>query len=77
MLILAVFALLLPAVFDYTGRSIRHTADVAFSDEALSLSISCVWLLLARRDPERWKTAVDERSSSSKSDKIRNKAEVR
>ncbi len=46
MLILAVIALLLPAVFDYTGRSIRHTADVAFSDEALSLAVSCVLLLL-------------------------------
>ena len=46
MMILAVIALLLPAVFDYTGRSVRHTADVAFSDEALSLAVSCVLLLL-------------------------------
>ena len=46
LLILAVIALLLPAVFDYTGRSIRHTANVDLSDEALSLVVSVVLLLI-------------------------------
>jgi Ca2+:H+ antiporter len=46
MLILSVIALLLPAVFDYTGRSIRHIDDVGNSDELLSLAVSAVLLFL-------------------------------
>lgn len=46
MLVLSVIALLLPAVFDYTGRSIRHINDVSASDELLSLAVSVVLLIL-------------------------------
>ncbi|WP_271585912.1 hypothetical protein [Bradyrhizobium sp. CCBAU 53415] len=46
MLVLSVIALLLPAVFDYTGRSIRHVNDVGASDERLSLAVSVVLLIL-------------------------------
>ena len=46
LLILAVIALLLPAVFDYAGRTIRHNATIEVSDEALSLAVSAVLLLL-------------------------------
>ena len=44
--ILAVIALLLPAVFDYTGRMVTHTADISANDETLSLAVSVVLLLL-------------------------------
>jgi Ca2+:H+ antiporter len=44
--ILVVIALLLPAVFDFTARSVTHTGNVPVSDESLSLSVSCVLLLL-------------------------------
>ncbi|WP_247770255.1 calcium/proton exchanger [Bradyrhizobium sp. 192] len=46
MLILSVIALILPAVFDYTGRSIRHVNNVNASDELLSLAVSVVLLIL-------------------------------
>lgn len=46
LLILAVIALLLPAIFDFTGRTVMHNADLAVSDEALSLLVSAVLLLL-------------------------------
>ena len=46
LLILGVIALLLPAVFDYAGRTIRHNATIEVSDEALSLAVSAVLLLL-------------------------------
>ncbi|QQO24545.1 calcium/proton exchanger [Bradyrhizobium diazoefficiens] len=46
MLVLSVIALLLPAVFDYTGRSIRHIHNVSASDELLSLAVSVVLLIL-------------------------------
>ncbi len=46
LLILAVIALLLPAVFDYTGRSMDSTRDMSVSDEELSLAASAVLLLL-------------------------------
>ena len=46
LLILVVIALLLPAVFDFTARSVTHTGNVAVSDEALSLMVSAVLLLL-------------------------------
>lgn len=46
MLILAVIALLLPAVFDYTSRGVRHDANVAVSDESLSLAVSVILLTL-------------------------------
>ena len=46
LLILVVIALLLPAVFDFTARSVTHTGDAAVSDEALSLIVSSVLLLL-------------------------------
>ena len=46
LLVLSVIALLLPAVFDYTARSVTRAADVSVSDEALSLAVSMVLLLL-------------------------------
>ncbi len=46
LLILAVIALLLPAMVDYTGRSVRHTADMGVTDEELSIAVSTVLLLL-------------------------------
>lgn len=46
LMILTVIALLLPAVFDYTGHSIRHAPDIAASDETLSLAVSVVLLLI-------------------------------
>jgi len=46
LLILVVIALLLPAIFDFTGRTIMRNGDVAVSDEALSLLVSAVLLLL-------------------------------
>lgn len=46
LLILSVIALLLPAVFDYTGRNIAHTPDIPGRDERLSLLVSAVLLLL-------------------------------
>ncbi|WOH61812.1 MULTISPECIES: calcium/proton exchanger [Bradyrhizobium] len=46
MLVLSVIALILPAVFDYTGRSIRHVNNVSASDELLSLAVSVVLLIL-------------------------------
>ncbi len=46
LLILVVIALLLPAVFDFTARSITHAGSVAVSDEALSMTVSIVLVLL-------------------------------
>ena len=46
LLILAVIALLLPAVFDFTSRAVTHAPHVAVSEEALSLAVSGVLLLL-------------------------------
>jgi Ca2+:H+ antiporter len=46
LLILAVIALLLPAVFDYTGRLEGYARDVRITDEELSRSASVVLLLL-------------------------------
>jgi Ca2+:H+ antiporter len=46
LLILAVLALLLPALFDYTARSVTGSRDVALGDEELSLGVSVVLLLL-------------------------------
>jgi Ca2+:H+ antiporter len=46
LLILVVIALLLPAVFDFTVRSVTHAGDVTISDETLSLLVSSVLLLL-------------------------------
>lgn len=46
MLVLSVFALLLLAVFDYTGRSIRHVYNVNASDELPYLAVSVVLLIL-------------------------------
>ena len=46
LLILVVIALLLPAVFDYTSRTVRHATAVGVSDETLSLAVSGVLLLL-------------------------------
>jgi Ca2+:H+ antiporter len=46
MLIVVVIALLLPAVFDYMGRSVPHSGHVQMSDEALSLVASAVLLVL-------------------------------
>jgi Ca2+:H+ antiporter len=46
LLILVVIALLLPAVFDFTARSVTHSGDVGLNDEQLSLLVSGVLLLL-------------------------------
>jgi Ca2+:H+ antiporter len=46
MLILAVIALLLPAVFDYTARSVTHSHQIGVSEEELSLAVAVVLLLL-------------------------------
>jgi Ca2+:H+ antiporter len=46
MLILVVIVLLLPAVFDFTGRHVTHTDHMGVSDEALSLLVSAVLLAL-------------------------------
>ena len=46
LLILVVIALLLPAVFDYTGRRFTHATDLGGRDEALSLAVSVVLLLI-------------------------------
>ncbi len=46
LLMLAVIALLLPAVFDLTSRAVTHAPDLAVSEEALSLVVSGVLLLL-------------------------------
>lgn len=46
LLILVVIALLLPAVFDYTGRIEGHAPDLRVTDEELSLGASAVLLVL-------------------------------
>ncbi len=46
LLILVVIALLLPAVFDYTGRHLTTQADQAISDERLSIGVAVILLLL-------------------------------
>ena len=46
LLILVVIALLLPAVFDFTARHVNHSSHVPVSEEALSLAVSAVLLLL-------------------------------
>jgi Ca2+:H+ antiporter len=46
MLILVVIALLLPAVFNYTGGHVVATRDLAVTDESLSLGVSAVLLAL-------------------------------
>ncbi|MGI4794392.1 MAG: calcium/proton exchanger [Janthinobacterium lividum] len=46
LLLLSVIALLLPAVFDFTLRSTGHADKAAASDEALSLGVAAVLLLL-------------------------------
>ncbi|WP_419729645.1 calcium/proton exchanger [Lichenicola sp.] len=46
LLILVVIALLLPAVFDYTGRRFTHVAGIGARDESLSLAVSVVLLLI-------------------------------
>lgn len=46
LLVLVVIALLLPAVFNYTGHIEGHARDLRVTDEELSLSVSAVLLLL-------------------------------
>jgi Ca2+:H+ antiporter len=46
LLILAVIALLLPAVFNYTGGSVVPTRNLGLSDESLSIGVSVVLLAL-------------------------------
>ena len=43
---LVVIALLLPAVFDFTARRVTHAGNVVANEESLSLTVSCVLLLL-------------------------------
>jgi len=46
LLVLVVIALLLPAVFDLTGRVSGHAASLAVTDEEVSLGVSVVLILL-------------------------------
>lgn len=46
LLILVVIALFLPAVFDYTGRAVTGKRTIGLSDEALSLGVSVVLLVV-------------------------------
>lgn len=46
LLIIAVITLMLPAVFDYTGRNVTQASDVSVTDEELSLGVSAIVLLL-------------------------------
>jgi len=46
LLLLVVIALLLPAVFDYTGRSVTGAGRLNLTDEELSIGVSVVLLLL-------------------------------
>lgn len=46
LLILALIALLLPAVFELTSRSLTHSRNLAFDEEELSLAVSVVLLVL-------------------------------
>ena len=46
LLFLVTIALLLPAVFDFTGRHLAGSARLAVSDERLSIGVSVVLLLL-------------------------------
>ncbi len=46
MLVLVMIALLMPAVFDLTGRVAVHTDHLGLSDEQLSLGVSILLLLL-------------------------------
>jgi Ca2+:H+ antiporter len=46
LLILATIALLLPAIFDYTERSLYATRDASMLDEHLSLGVALVLLLV-------------------------------
>ncbi|MBS0642400.1 MAG: calcium/proton exchanger, partial [Proteobacteria bacterium] len=46
LLMLVVIALLLPAVFDFTSRSVVHSTHTDVSDETLSLIVSVVLLVL-------------------------------
>jgi Ca2+:H+ antiporter len=46
LLILVVIALFLPAVFDYTGRTVTGKGTIGLSDEALSLGVSVVLLFV-------------------------------
>ena len=46
MLILVLIALLLPAVFDFTGRFVVQRPNVDVTDEELSIGVSAVLILL-------------------------------
>ena len=46
LLMLSVIVLLLPAVFDYTARNVKHAGNVSGIDESLSLAVSVVLLLI-------------------------------
>lgn len=46
LLVLAVIALLLPALFDYTERGLRGPAEVSVLDEHLSLGVSVVLIIV-------------------------------
>ena len=46
LLLLSTVALLMPAVFDLTGRRVVHNADVGLSDEYLSLGAAVILLTL-------------------------------
>ena len=46
MLMLVLIALLLPAVFDLTNRSVAHAPRLGLSDEELSIGVAAVLLLL-------------------------------
>lgn len=46
LLMLVVIALLMPAIFELTGRDVVHNARLGLADEELSLAVSVVLLLL-------------------------------
>ena len=46
LLMLVVVALLLPAIFDLTGRAVVHNTNLALSDEEFSLGVAAVLLFL-------------------------------
>ncbi len=74
LLILVLIALLLPAIFDYTGRLKGHAAELLIGDESLSLTASVV--LLALYAASLVYTLVTHRSIFS-SDEPRGKARWR
>ncbi len=70
LLILVIIALLLPAVFDFTGRYLAGAPRLAASDERLSIGVSIVFLLIYVANliytPVTHRTCLLRRSLASK-----------